>query len=112
MGTSRRRSDGKLESIDEIIGEILARGKVGGSARVAELWGQWKEIVGEDVAKHCFPEKLNSGKLYIKVDSPIWCQQLDMLKEELKEKIDDRLQNSGIKKIILKSVGSPDGLTT
>lgn len=101
--TSRRQSNNRLESIDGIIEHIFSEGKFGGSARIAELWSQWKEIVGEDVAEHCFPEKLNDGKLYIKVDSPIWCQQLDLLKEELIEKLDSKFKNFEIEKLIFRS---------
>ena len=53
----RRRPDRKLESVDGIIKEVFtAKGRFGGSAKTAELWSHWKEIVGEDVADHCFPE--------------------------------------------------------
>ncbi|NQU08407.1 MAG: DUF721 domain-containing protein [Candidatus Abyssubacteria bacterium] len=51
----RRRFSGELQPIDEVINEVFAKGKFGGSAQVAAIWEQWKEIVGEDVAAHCFP---------------------------------------------------------
>lgn len=95
-------SDGP-ESIGRIIEKVFQVGKFAGCAQVAQLWAQWPEIVGEDVAEHCIPEKINDGRLYIKVDSPVWHQQLDLLKEELKEKIDGRLQDPGIEKIIFRS---------
>ncbi|UCD58513.1 MAG: DUF721 domain-containing protein [Candidatus Hydrogenedentota bacterium] len=95
-------SDGP-EPVSRIIGKVFATGKFGECAQVAQLWGQWTEIVGEDIAAHCVPEKISGGKLYVSVDSPVWCQQLDLLKEELKEKIDRKLQDPGIKKIVFRS---------
>jgi predicted nucleic acid-binding Zn ribbon protein len=68
----------------------------------AQLWAQWKELAGEDVALHSFPEKVSGRKLYVKVDSPIWRQQLDLMKEELKEKVDAKFQDFGIEKIIFR----------
>ncbi len=99
----RRRSDGKLESLDGIIREVFAaKGRFGGSAKTAELWSHWKEIVGEDVADHCFPERIVDGRLYIKADSPIWRQQVDLLKEEIKEKINRKLESLNIEKLVFK----------
>lgn len=98
----RRRCDRGLESIDSIVREVFGRGKFGGSARTAELWSHWKEIVGEDVARHCFPEKISDGKLYVKADSPIWRQQIDLLKEEIEEKIGQKLKSLKIEKLVLR----------
>jgi len=96
------RSTAEPQPIGDVLAGVFSRGKFGKSAVVAELWGHWKEIAGEDVAQHCFPEKVAGRKLYIKADSPIWRQQLDLIKEELQEKIDARLHNIGIEKIILR----------
>lgn len=95
-----KRRNGKLEGVDEIIRTIFAEGRFGGSAQIAELWGCWKEIVGEDLAEHCFPERIKSGKLYIKSDSPIWRQQLDLLKEEIEERLGEKLENVKIEKLV------------
>lgn len=100
---TRRRSDGEPEPISRIINDVLATGKLGDSGQVAELWGEWKKIVGDEIAEHCFPEKINGDRLYINVDSPVWCQQLDLLKEELKEKIAEKLGNCEINKIVFRS---------
>jgi len=99
----RRRPDRKLEPVDSIIKEVFAaKGRFGGSAKTAELWSHWKEIVGEDVADHCFPERIIDGKLYVKADSPIWRQQVDLLKEEIKENINKKLESLKIEKLVFK----------
>jgi predicted nucleic acid-binding Zn ribbon protein len=100
----RRRSSDGIESIDKIINKIFTKGKFGGRAQVAQLWGQWKDIVGEAVALHSFPEEIKNGKLYIKVDNPIWHQQLDVLKEELKDKIESKIEIPGFEKIVFRSI--------
>ncbi len=103
--TAKRKGSGfGLQPIDRIIGEVLGEGKLGDSSTVAELLGHWKEIVGEDVAKHCFPEKIDGRKLCVRVDSPMWHQQLDLLKEEMKDKIDGVIENSTIEKIVFRSM--------
>jgi len=102
MSKQRRRGSAQLKPIDEIISEVFRSGKFGSSATAAQLWVQWKDIAGEDVAQHCFPEKFSDKKLYIKVDSPIWRQQLDLMKEELQERIESRCQDLDIERIIFR----------
>jgi predicted nucleic acid-binding Zn ribbon protein len=102
METSGERRGNGLEPIESVIGRVLGTGRLGRSAHVAELWSGWREIVGEIAADHCSPEKIENGKLYVKVDSPVWRQQLDLLKEEIKGKIDQKIKNCEIKKIVFR----------
>lgn len=99
----RSRSGTGLEPIEKVLERFFEQGRFGNSSRVAELWGQWKEIVGDDVASHCIPEKIEKKKLYIKVDNPVWHQQLDLLKDEIKARIDTRFDNIQVDKIVFRS---------
>ncbi len=98
-----RKSDGELERIDRIIERVLATGKVGGSAQLAEIWTHWREIVGDDIAEHCTPQKLNGGKLYLKVDNPVWVQQLDLMKEEVRCKINEKIASEKVDRLLFRT---------
>ncbi len=105
MKTQKRRRahrEAALEPIEDIIKQVFTKGKFGGSAQASKLWSQWKEIVGRDVAEHCFPERIRDGKLYIKADSPIWRQQLDLLKEEITEKINATLGDATVTRLVVR----------
>ena len=103
MTSSRRGNvDRGLEPVSKIVGRVLSDGKLRGFTQMAMLWARWRELVGSDVAEHCFPEKIDDGKLYVKVDSPVWHQQLDLLKDEIKGKMDQKLEASGVEKIIFR----------
>ncbi|NQU08408.1 MAG: DUF721 domain-containing protein [Candidatus Abyssubacteria bacterium] len=45
---------------------------------------------------------MNRGKLHIRVDTPVWRQQLDLMKEEIQEKIDARLPSLKVEQLIFK----------
>ncbi len=45
------------------------------SYRVGEIWEQ---AVGPQVADHCRPVALRGGLLEVRVDSSVWCQQLQL----------------------------------
>ena len=99
---TRRYSDTGLEPIDKVIGEVFRQGKFGRSAEVAKLWSIWEEVVGEDIAQHCVPQKICDGKLYIGVDSPIWCQQLDLLRDEIRKKVSEIFKEADIRNIVFR----------
>jgi predicted nucleic acid-binding Zn ribbon protein len=46
---------------------------------VAGLFGRWAEAVGEQVAEHVRPVKLDAGVLSVEVDDPAWATQVKFL---------------------------------
>lgn len=41
----------------------------------------WKEIVGEEIAKRSFPERIRNGVLKVKVSNSVWAQELTFQKQ-------------------------------
>jgi hypothetical protein len=97
------RHPGELESIDVVLQRVFSNGKFGSSSQVAQLQTCWHDIVGPDAALHCAPVKITGKKLYVKVDNPVWHQQIDLLKEDMLRKMNSQFQHIGISKIICKS---------
>ena len=46
---------------------------------VGGLFGRWSEAVGEQVAQHVRPLKLDEGVLSVEVDDPAWATQVKFL---------------------------------
>ncbi len=53
---------------------------------------KWHDIVGGKIAKHARPLRLQGDILYVQVESPIWAQELSLLKGV----IINRLKKQGI----------------
>ncbi|MCF8603743.1 DUF721 family protein [Gordonia sp. HY442] len=51
------------------------------------LFALWPSIVGEDIAAHAEPEKLNEGVLYIRAESTAWATQLRYMQGQILGKI-------------------------
>ena len=62
----------------------------------------WESLVGKTIATHTTPQKINKGKLYIKVDSPSWRNQMLFQKEYLKKRINEKMEKKVIREIILR----------
>lgn len=101
--STRSRHPGELESIDVVLERVFSNGKFGSSSQVAQLQTRWHEIVGADAALHCAPVKISGKRLYVKVDNPVWHQQIDLLKEDMLRKMNSQFQHIGISKIICRS---------
>ena len=51
------------------------------------VFGRWAEAVGDAVAAHVKPVKLDGTKLIVEVDDPAWATQLRFLETTLKARL-------------------------
>lgn len=70
----------------------LLRSLRGGDRRATvTVFSRWTDLVGESVAAHVRPLKLDQGTLIIEVDEPAWATQMKFLEADLMT----RLRESG-----------------
>ena len=51
------------------------------------VFAEWPKIVGEQVAQHVTPIKLERGRLIVEIDDPSWATQMRFLEPQLVEKL-------------------------
>lgn len=66
------------------------------------LQQHWREIVGEHVARHTWPESIRHRKLYLVAENSVWLQQLLFLKPELLAKINAAADGEALTDIVLR----------
>ncbi|BBZ25213.1 DUF721 family protein [Mycolicibacter hiberniae] len=61
----------------------------GWSAQVAEgtVLGQWRSVVGDDIASHAIPTRLADGVLSVSAESTAWATQLRLVQAQVLAKI-------------------------
>lgn len=59
------------------------------SSQIGGVFGRWAEAVGDAVAAHVKPVKLDGTKLVVEVDDPAWATQLRFLETTLKQRLLD-----------------------
>ncbi len=52
----------------------------------------WHQVVGREISAHTKPGWVNYGILWVIVDDPIWHQELEFLKQQIVEKLNQHLQ--------------------
>ena len=55
------------------------------------LWQHWEDVVGQPIAQNTQPEAIKGNLLLVNVSSAPWMQQLQFLKPELIEKLNEAL---------------------
>jgi predicted nucleic acid-binding Zn ribbon protein len=55
------------------------------------LWTFWEREVGEAIATRAQPASFRAGVLAVRVSSAAWMQELQFMKEEIRERLNARL---------------------
>ena len=86
-----RRRKGRMQSVGDLVGQVLGDLGLDGVAQAHEIGSQWAEIVGPQIASHCRPLGIRGPVLELEVDSPVWSQQLQLRKTDLLRRLAERL---------------------
>jgi predicted nucleic acid-binding Zn ribbon protein len=82
-------------SMDELIQSFGWQSKVS----EGELFANWKDLVGDQVAQSSFPEDLTKGVLTVRCKSTAWATQLRLMGSEILARISERLPDLEVKEL-------------
>lgn len=87
-------------SVQDILGKVLRQCNVRASGLEAyKIFDLWSEIVGEGVALHTKPVKIEGRWLYVEVADPLWLTQIKYMKLTILDKIEATLKKRLIDEI-------------
>lgn len=91
-----------LDSLGTILSGLAKR--LGLEPRLLELRLQrhWREMLGEPIASHTWPDRIRFKKLYLVVRNSVWLQQLTFLKPTLLAKINAEAGTELVNEIVLR----------
>jgi hypothetical protein len=77
--------------MSQVLEEILR--SYGLQERIYEyrVFREWPDAVGEQVARHAWPARLQGKTLHIVVDSSPWMQELSLLKTDILDRLNARM---------------------
>ncbi|WP_043675999.1 DUF721 domain-containing protein [Streptomyces xylophagus] len=78
-------------------------------AAVGGVMGRWPQIVGENLAKHCVPERYDEDErvLVVQCDSTAWATQLRHLTPTLVARLNEDLGHGTVRMIKVLNPGGP-----
>jgi predicted nucleic acid-binding Zn ribbon protein len=90
------------ESIGAIIQQWLRANNLEEKLQQQSVPNYWVEIVGESVAKHATVERVDKGKMFVKVESAVWRNELSMRREEIRQKVNEHFGAEIVKEVIFR----------
>lgn len=79
--------------LSEVLGKVLRKMKVSDETTALGLFSNWREIVGDAIADHVAPKRLEKRKLVVEVDDAAWATQLKFLESQLLSTLNERIGN-------------------
>ncbi|MEU6669355.1 DciA family protein [Streptomyces sp. NPDC046727] len=78
-------------------------------AAVGGVMGRWPQIVGDDLAKHCVPQRYDEDErvLTVSCDSTAWATQLRVLAPALVARLNEDLGHGSVRMIKVLNPGGP-----
>lgn len=56
---------------------------------VESVFSDWERLVGEVIAEHTTPTRIENGVLFLEVDNPAWASEMEWMSEELLRRISE-----------------------
>ncbi len=106
MSTPPRTPLRRATGVGAVLQDWLRQRGVADRLRAYRAWQLWNEVVGPQIAARAQPSGIRDGVLEIKVDQPVWMQQLQLMKPQILARLNQRLGGEVFRDIYLRR-GSP-----
>lgn len=88
-------------ALNEVLGKLLRRMRVSDASSAIGLFSGWRQIVGDTIADHAAPKRLEKRILMVEVDDPAWATQLKFLESHiiatLRDSVGDEVESLDIR---------------
>ncbi len=88
--------------IGSVLNSLLEQRGMEEKLRRYRAWQLWDRVVGPQIAARARPFKLRDNVLEIRVDHPVWMQQLQLMKPRILQRLNSALGESLIRDIYLR----------
>jgi len=99
IGTMAKRRSGAPEQIESILGRVLTSLDAGMKLKQYQIWEVWDSVVGEAIARQAQPQQVRNMILWITVSSSTWMQQLEFMKRQIVDRLNEQIGEVVIKDI-------------
>lgn len=97
-----RKKMGKPAPLEAILTKALRHSNIDVDLELNILWNQWTALVGPTISQNATPAVIKEGMLIVNVSNAPWMQQLQFLKTEIMDKLNNAVGSETIKDIRFK----------
>lgn len=89
-----------FQTVATILNKLLSNYHLSEVVEKERIFSNWKEIVGEKMARICQPVKFQNSILYVKTINSVWRNELALRQPDLLNLLAKQIKNSKVTKII------------
>ncbi len=86
-----RPANERASRVADVLSDVLKRVDPEQQMRVYSIWNFWADEVGELIARRAQPSGFRNGILFVTVATQSWMQELQFMKEKIRERLNTRL---------------------
>ncbi len=88
--------------VSSLIEDLIQSKGFEGKLQEYRSWAVWDEVVGPTIAARARPVRIRDGILEVRVDQPVWMQQLQLMKPKIIAKLNQHLGEGVLKDLFLR----------
>lgn len=86
----------------DLVQQLLQQRGMEGKIEEYRTWQIWDEVVGPQIARRARPIRIREGVLEVRVDQPVWMQQLQLLKPRILARLNQALGKELLRDLFLR----------
>ena len=87
------------EPVNAVLERVLGSLNLGLKVKQYRIWDVWNSLVGEAIARQAQPQQIRAMVLWVAVSNSTWMQQLEFMKRQIIERINERIGETVIRDI-------------
>ena len=92
----------EAQTLSEILQESLKNLQIDGKIQETRVLAAWPEVVGPLLASHTLGTNINRKVLYVRLDSPLLRNELQMMRQSLIERLNKASGSDTLKDIVFR----------
>lgn len=85
--------------VGRVLAEVVSRLGLRRDLDDYRIFEAWDRVVGAQIARHAQPVRLDARRLVVHVRSAVWLQELSLLRDDLRRRINDWMGRELVKEL-------------
>ncbi len=90
------------EKLSEVLRNFVKENKLQRKLSEVDIIASWEELMGKTVASYTEDLRISNGTLFVKTSSPILRNELLMMKEEIRKRLNEKAGDEIIRQIVFR----------
>jgi predicted nucleic acid-binding Zn ribbon protein len=101
MGSRERDQHAGLRKLDGVLETVVSRLGLRRDLDDYRIFEAWERVVGEQIARNAQPVRLDAKRLVVNVKNPVWMQELTLLREDIRRRINEWMGRELVQELFL-----------